>query len=85
MESICSHEQISVPVIRFVRQHLWTPWFRWMIRDDSVQNSYLMQAVGTQDSSILDDESFRQFRIVAFQVTTHSEPDVIIPVHRVKQ
>ena len=46
-------------LIRFVRQHLWTPWFRQMIRDDSVQNSYLMQAVGTQDSPIFDDELFR--------------------------
>ena len=46
-ESICSHEQISVSLIRFVRQHLRTPLFRWMIRDDCVQNSYLMQAVGT--------------------------------------
>ena len=83
--SMCSHEQISVPLIRFVRQHLWTPWFRWMIRDDSVQNSDLMQAVSTQDSSILDDESFRQFRFVAFQVVTHSEPNVIIAMHKVRQ
>ena len=66
------------PLIRFVREHLRTPWFRWMIRDDSVQNSDLMQTVGTQDSSILNDESFRQFRFVAVQVTTHSEPNVII-------
>ena len=63
IESICSHDQISVSLIRFVRQHLWTPWFRWMIRDDSVQNSYLMQAVGTQDHPTLDDELFRQFRL----------------------
>ena len=63
---------VSVSLIRFVRQHLWTPWFRWMIRDDSVQNSYLMQAVGTQDSPILDDEPFGQFRFVAFQVATPS-------------
>ena len=72
-------------LIRFVRQHLWTPWFRWTIRDDSVQISYLMQAVGTEDSPILDEEPLRQFRFVAFQVTTHSKPDVIIPVHKVKQ
>ncbi len=56
-----------------------------MIRDDSVQNSDLMQTVGTRNSSILDDESFRQCRFVAFQVTTHSEPNVIIAVHKVKQ
>ena len=49
------------------------------------KNSYLMQAVGTQDSPILDDEPFRQFRFVAFQVTTNSKPDVIIPVHKVKK
>ena len=59
-ESICSHEQISVSLIRFVRQHLRTHWFRWMIRDDSVQTSYLMQVVGTQDSSILDQTPRRK-------------------------
>ena len=52
-----------------------------MIREDSVQNSDLTQAVGSQDSSILDDESFRQFRFVVFQVATHSQPNVIIAVH----
>ena len=81
IESICSHEQISVSLIRFVRQHLWTPWFR----DDSVQNAYLMQALSTQDSSILDDEPFRQLCLVTFQVTTHSKPDETIPVHTVNQ
>ena len=79
------NEQISVPLIRIVRQHLWTPWFRWMIRDESVQNSDLTQAVGTEESSILDDESFTQFRFVAFQVTTHSESNEIIAVHKIKE
>ena len=82
IESIRSHEQISVPLIRFVRQHLRTPWFCWTIRDDSDQNSDLMQTVGTQNSSILDDESFRQLRFVTFQVTTHSEPNINIAVHK---
>ena len=41
-----------------------------------------MQAVGIQNSSILDDEPLRQFRFVAFQVTTHSEPNVIISVQK---
>ena len=40
---------------------------------------------GTQDSTILDDEPFRQFCPVTFQDTTHSKPDTIIPVHEVKQ
>ena len=49
------------------------------------KNSYLMQPVGNKDSSILNDEPFRQFCFVTFQVATHSKPDVIIPVHEVKQ
>ena len=63
----------GAPLIRFVREHLRTPWLRWMIRD------------GTKDSSILDDEPLRQLCLVTFQVATHSKPDVIIPVHELKQ
>ena len=66
------------------RQHLGTPWLRWMIRYDPVQNANIMQDVGTQDTSILDDERFRQFRFVTFQVATHFQPVVIISVHEVK-
>ena len=84
-DSIRNHEQINVLLNHFVRPHLRTPWFCWMIRDDSVQNSDLMQTVGAQNYSILDDGSFRQFRFLTFQVTTHSDPNIVIAMHKVKQ
>ena len=56
-----------------------------MIRDDPVQDVFLMQAVGTQDTSFLDYEPLKQLCPATIQVATHSKPDVIIPVNEIKQ